>query len=160
MKDAIIIDIDDCWMDSRKWIAAAPYPSKKEEDWIEFYKKVYVCKPNKRFIQDVLGLIDEMKLFPVFITSRSDRVKLSTIFQIENNSPLKVGETCDLYMRTAEHKYMKSGSVKDAILKDLTSKYNFIYGIDDTQENLEVFKKYGVKTVIKYSIDTHDYERI
>jgi hypothetical protein len=160
MRDAIIIDIDDCWMDSRKWIAEAPYPSKKEEDWNEFYKKVYVCKPNKRFIQDVLGLIEEMNLFPVFITSRSDRVKLSTIFQIENNSSLKVGDTCALYMRTKEHKYMKSGEVKDSILNEIKGMYNFIYGIDDTQENLEVFKKYGVETVIRYSIATHDYERV
>ena len=55
---------------------------------------------------------------------------------------------------------MKSGEVKEYILNEIKGMYNFIYGIDDTQENLEVFKKYGVETVIRYSIATHDYERV
>ena len=160
MKDAIIIDIDNCWLDSRPWIKYVPFSSKNEEDWNAFYKKVYLCKPNKSFITEIMSLIEELKLYPVFITSRSDRVMDSTKFQIENNSSLIVGETCDLFMRTKEHRYAKSDEVKNAILNELKGQYNFLYGIDDTQENLEVFKKYGVKTVIKYSIEMHDYEKV
>lgn len=159
MKDAIIIDIDNCWLDSRLWIKQAPISSKNEEDWKEFYKLVYLCKANKSFIRDVISLIEDLKLYPVFITSRSDFVMGSTKFQIENNSSLIVGDTCALYMRTREHMYAKSGFVKDSILRKLKETYNFLYAIDDTPENLEVFKEHGVKTVVRYSIETHDYEK-
>lgn len=159
MKDAIIIDVDNCWLDSRPWIKYAPFSSKNEEDWNVFYKKVYLCKPNKSFITEIMSLIEELKLYPVFITSRSDRVMDSTKFQIENNSSLIVGDTCALYMRTKEHKYAKSGEVKDVILNQVKGTYNFLYAVDDTLENLEVFKAHGVKTVIRYSIETHDYEK-
>ena len=159
MKDAIIIDIDNCWLDSRPWIKHAPFSSKKEDDWDKFYKLVYLCKANKTFIRDAMSLIEDLKLYPVFITSRSDSVVDSTKFQIENNSSLIVGDTCALYMRTKEHKYAKSGDVKDSILRKLKGTYNFLYAIDDTPENLEVFKEHGVKSVIRYSIETHDYEK-
>ena len=159
MKDAIIIDIDNCWLDSRPWIKRAPFSSKKEEDWNKFYKLVYLCKANKPFIRDAMSLIEDMNLYPIFITSRSDRVMISTKFQIENNSSLIVGETCNLYMRTNEHKYAKSGDVKNNILKNLKGMYNFLYAIDDTPENLIVFKEYGVRTVVQYFIETHDYEK-
>lgn len=159
MKDAIIIDIDNCWLDSRPWIKQAPISSKNEEDWKKFYKLVYLCKANKLFIRDVMSLIEDLKLYPVFITSRSDSIMDSTKFQIENNSSLVVGDTCALYMRTKEHMYAKSGDVKDSILKNLKGMYNFLYAIDDTLENLQVFKAYGVKTVVRYSIEMHDYEK-
>jgi hypothetical protein len=63
-------------------------------------------------------------------------------------------------MRTKEHKYAKSGEVKNTILKNLRGTYNFLYAIDDTPENLIVYKEHGVNMVVRYFIETHDYEKV
>lgn len=161
MKRAIIIDMDNCWMDSRKWLERSPLiQSRDKMSWDNFYKLIHLCKPNKRFITDILSLIDETKVFPVFITSRSDDVYKASLFQIENNSSLKVGETCELYMRTKEHGYAKSAVVKKDIINSLLNEYSFVYAIDDSDDNLKTFKELGIETVIRYVIDTHDYERL
>lgn len=159
-KKAIIIDIDDCWMDSRLWIAKAPIGSKDENDWDVFYKKVYLCKPNKSFIRDVMNFISETGVFPIFVTSRSGRVVKDTIFQIQNNSSLIVGDTCELYMRNSFNDYRSSDKVKKDILLKLMDTYDIAYAIDDTDKNLEMFKSLGVNTVIRYKINGDDYERV
>lgn len=160
MKKVIVIDIDNCWMDSRLWLTKAPYGSKKEEDWDAFYKIVYLCKPNKPFIQDVMTLISDMDLYPVFVTSRSENIKKSTIFQIERYSSLKVDETCTLYMRKKNTDYRKSDKVKRDIVKKLMKDYEVVYCIDDDDSNLAMFKELNIDTVIRYNIDKHDYERV
>ena len=62
MKNAIIIDIDNCWMDSRLWLTNAPMWSKNEEDWEMFYRKVYLCKPNKLFINDIMTVANDAEV--------------------------------------------------------------------------------------------------
>ena len=160
MKKAIIIDIDNCWMDSRLWISKAPMGSKDEREWDIFYKKVYLCSPNKAFINDVITLISEMDLYPIFVTSRSENVKMSTIHQIQSNSSLVVDETCLLYMRKKNIDYRSSDKVKKDIVSSLMDEYEVVYCIDDDDKNLEVFKELNIPTVIKYNISKHDYERI
>ena len=161
MSKVIVIDIDNCWMDSRLWIEKAPIGSKREEDWDLFYKRVYLCRPNKSFIKDVISLIAETKLFPIFVTSRSDRIRKSTIFQIQNNSSLVVDKTCLLYMRNDDIKdYRSSDVIKRDIITEIMSNNEIVYAIDDMENNLKIFKELGVDTVIKYNIETHDYERI
>lgn len=159
-KKAIVIDIDDCWMDSRLWISKAPIGSRNEEEWDLFYKKVYLCKPNKSFIRDVINFIFETNVFPIFVTSRSERVLKDTIFQIQNNSSLVVGDTCELYMRTPFNDFRSSEKVKKDILIKLMDRYDIAYAIDDTEINLEMFKSLGIKTVIRYKINGDDYERV
>ena len=161
MSKVIVIDIDNCWMDSRLWLEKIPMGSKNEEDWDLFYKRVYLCRPNKSFIKDVLVLIKEANLFPIFVTSRSDKIKKSTIFQIQNNSSLVVDDTCLLYMRDSKNKvYKSSDKIKKDIIKKIMSEHEILYAIDDMDNNLKVYKELGIETVIKYNIETHDYERI
>lgn len=160
MMKAIVIDIDNCWMDSRLWLLEVPLGSKDERVWDTFYKKVYLCKPNIPFIQDVTTLISEMNLFPIFVTSRSEYIKSSTILQIERSSSLKVGETCSLYMRKKDIDYRSSDKVKRDIIKKLMNDYEIMYCIDDDDKNLSMFKELNIDTVIRYDIDKHDYERV
>lgn len=161
MSKVIVIDIDNCWMDSRLWLEKAPVKSKKEEDWDLFYKRVYLCRPNKSFISDVMSLIREANLFPIFVTSRTDKIRKSTIFQIQNNSSLVVNDTCLLYMRDGTEKtYRSSDKIKKEIIKKIMSEHEIVYAIDDVDKNLKMYKEMGVDTVIKYNIETHDYERI
>ena len=40
------------------------------------------------------------------------------------------------------------------------SEHEILYAIDDMDNNLKVYKELGIETVIKYNIETHDYERI
>jgi hypothetical protein len=160
MKKAILIDIDDCWMDSRLWISKAPLGSKNEEDWDLFYKRVCLCKPNKPFIRDVTALIAEMNLYPIFLTSRSNKVERDTIFQIQNNSSLIVDTNCSLYMRHKKNDYRSSEKVKKDILVKLMKNYEVVYAIDDTPDNLQMYKDMGIETVIRYNITSHDYERL
>ena len=40
------------------------------------------------------------------------------------------------------------------------SEHEIVYAIDDVDKNLNVYKELGIDTVIKYNIETHDYERI
>jgi heat shock protein HspQ len=160
MKKAIIIDIDNCWMDSRLWISKAPMESKDERDWDIFYKKVHLCAPNKAFISDVITLISEMDLYPIFVTSRSENVKMPTIHQIQSNSSLIVGKSCLLYMRKKNIDYRSSDKVKKDIVSSLMDEYEVVYCIDDDDKNLKVFKELNIPMVIKYNISKHDYERI
>ena len=161
MSKVIVIDIDNCWMDSRLWLEKAPVNSKKEDDWDLFFKRVYLCRPNKSFISDVMSLIREANLFPIFVTSRTDKIRKSTIFQIQNNSSLVVDDTCLLYMRDGTEKtYRSSDKIKKEIIKKIMSEHEIVYAIDDVDKNLNVYKELGIDTVIKYNIETHDYERI
>lgn len=159
-KSAIVIDIDNCWMDSRLWLSNVPMWSKNEADWEIFYRKVYLCKPNKPFINDIMTMIIDREVYPIFVTSRSEQVKKSTIFQIQNNSSLIINETCSLYMRRANIDYRSSDAVKRDILQELMNEYNILYVIDDDMKNLKMFKELGIPTVIRYDINSNDYERL
>lgn len=161
MSKVIVIDIDNCWMDSRLWLEKVPVKSKNEDDWDLFYKRVYLCRPNKSFISDVMSLIREANLFPIFVTSRTDKIRKSTIFQIQNNSSLVVDDTCLLYMRDGTEKtYRSSDKIKKEIIKKIMLEHEIVYAIDDDDKNLKMYKEIGVDTVIKYNIEKHDYERI
>lgn len=160
MKKAFIIDIDNCWLDSRLWISKAPHGSKNEEDWNLFYKRIYFCKPNFEFINDILKIIEEKKLFPIFVSSRSGSVTTQTILQIQKNSSLIVGKTCALYMRPSKNDYRSSAAVKKDLLMDIIKEYEIEFVIDDTISNLLMFKECGISNVIHYDIETHDYNKI
>ena len=160
MKNAIIIDIDNCWMDSRLWLTNVPLWSENEDDWELFYRRVYLCKPNKLFINDIMTMIADMNVFPIFVTSRSGQVRKSTIFQIQNNSSLVVDETCGLYMRKSLEDYRSSDKVKKDITLELMKEYNILYAIDDDMKNLKMFKELGIPSVIRYDISSNDYERL
>lgn len=160
MNKAFIIDIDNCWMDSRLWLSKVPYGSEKESDWESFYRRVFLCKPNKPFIDDILEVIEKTNLYPLFVTSRSGSVVTQTILQIQKHSPLKVGYTCGLYMRPSKNDYRSSEKVKKSILLNLMKEYEIIYAIDDTHENLTMYKECGVPHVLHYDIETHDYTEI
>ena len=160
MKKAFIIDIDNCWLDSRLWISKAPLGSTSEDEWMIFYRKVYFCKPNKEFIEDILKIVEEKQLFPIFVTARSGSVATQTILQIQQNSPLIVGNTCALYMRPSRNDYRSSEEVKRDLLMDVLKEYEIECAIDDTVANLLMFKEHGISNVIHYDIQTHDYNRI
>lgn len=160
MRDAILIDIDNCWMDSRLWLSKIPSDNASVSSWDIFYKRVYLCKPNKSFIKDIMSLISEKSLYPIFITSRTSKIKGSTVFQIQNNSNLVVGETCLLLMRDGHGPLESSSVVKEELLSKVYNEYNIVYAIDDLKENLDMYKKHNIDTVILYDINLHDYERL
>lgn len=159
MSNAILIDIDNCWMDSRIWLSKRPANLEKQ-GWDLFNKRVYLCKPNKSFIKDVISLIKDSNLFPIFITARSEKIRKSTIFQIQNNSSLIVDVNCLLYMRSKDEDSIHSDTIKYNIIKNNLNNYTITYAIDDEDNNLTIYKKLGINTVIKYNIEKHDYERI
>ena len=160
MKKAIIIDIDNCWMDSRLWLSKAPMESKKDEEWDVFYKRIHLCRANKPFIDDIMEVIRGKDLFPIFVTSRSGTVATQTVLQIQKNSSLRVGDTCALYMRPSRNDFRSSEEVKKDILQEIMKIYEVDSVIDDCMKNLEMFKEHGISKVIHYDIEKHDYAEV
>ena len=63
-------------------------------------------------------------------------------------------------MRKANVDYRSSDAVKRDILQELMNDYTILYAIDDDMKNLEMYKELGIPTVIKYDINSNDYERL
>ena len=148
MQNCIICDLDGVYVDSRAWGKYAPQDKEDREGWDEFHKHVNVCKPNHELIEILIKL---NKLFPiVFLTSREGKpaLKSATLKQIKKGSGgfIQIGTRNKLLMRQIDD-YRSSAAVKKEQLKKIKGKYTPLFAIDDDEENVEMFKKEGIKTV-------------
>lgn len=164
MKNVILVDIDNCFCDSRKWIDELPKDRivTSREEWDEFLKKITLCEPNTHFIETILEYMDTNDCVPIFVTSRENRFDNHniTIQQIESFSEgeLKINENCFLFMRK-ENDMRPCSEVKrdliEGILK-IVDISNIHFAIDDSEENCKSFKSFGIKTFL-YNIESNLY---
>ena len=148
MKICAIIDIDNVYVDSRKWNEKLPTTNDRAK-WDEWHANKELSKPNRPIIKLTKALHKFMPIF--FVTGREDRngLKEFTIKQIEKYShdTIKIGERNKLFMRK-ENDFRPSAEVKEEILKKeiLGKGYQPIIAIDDNKENAEMFRKNGITT--------------
>lgn len=158
-KYTLVCDIDNCFTDSREWIALVREGMSRAE-WDEYQEKVTMVKPN----QPVIDLcVSTAEILPVtFITSREDRKdqRKHTIEQISEFSGGKImigaGSAHRLLMRK-EYDYRPAPQVKEELLCRLVAEdYIPLCAIDDDEENCKMFAKYDLNTVL-YKIENNEF---
>ena len=157
---AIICDIDNCYTDSREWIATAPINSgDKSTDrkaWDEYQTRDYLCKPNNPFIEYIVRLSQVTPI--LFVTSREDRKnsKADTIRHIEefSDGKIKLGDRHKLFMRR-EFDYRPSNEVKkDILITEIIPNYVPILAYDDELRNIKMYAEMGIVCAL-YDLTTN-----
>lgn len=147
-RNCVICDIDGVLFDSRKWEEEVP-KGKDREEWDNFEKKVYLCTPNKPFI-DLIATVN--KLIPVvFITGREESPFLfkETKKQIVKNSNFKLIPNINCYLFMRKYKDYRDVEVtKEEIAKKVMTRYNPIIAIDDDERNIKVYDKLKIPTLL------------
>ena len=151
---AVIIDIDNCWMDSR---AIPMYAEENPTEYAELLRTQ--CIPNVKFIRDVTEFIEENDLFPIFLTGRTGSKEIADVTrkQIEENSKFTndmhtLGTWYILYMREPGDMTPTPTMKTQVIGKKILEHYNVVAAIDDDIKNLEKFKKFFSFDCYHYSI--------
>lgn len=163
MQSILIVDIDNCYTDSREWLKQAPRITKENEKdkrklWDEFHALSYLAKPNKT----VIDLVSTLSFFfPVFfLTSREDRgdnreVTKRQIAEFSDNRVLVEGRN-KLLMRS-DSDYRPNEEIKEEMIRTLIMDCKPILAIDDDESNCEMFKRHKIPTY-KYDIEKDWFE--
>ena len=143
MKEALLVDIDGIIehrpnytpkptnFDWNDWLHAKAVPI---EEGIALVKQLTVCAG----------------LHPVFLTARPEQFRAQTEEMLAS-----YGLYGDLFItpkrmkdfQVCEDFRMIQAEMKRRILNDLVLEYNFAYGIDDQQENCDMFREFGIPTL-------------
>lgn len=152
----VLVDMDNCFMDSRELIA------KYSGEWSKFAENIHKAMPNHSFINGLIDLLNELGVMPIFVTGREDRqgVLETTISQIETYSKnrFKVGENCYVFLRLSGDT-RKADLVKKDILADIRNHYDPIIAFDDDVKVCAMYKENGLITFC-YNIEEDDFERV
>lgn len=157
---AIICDIDNCFTDSREWIATTPETDDREE-WDNVIKR---CKdmvlPNYPFIKCMSKISSQLTF--LFMTGREDRLnhREVTLEQIKEFSKGKFifdgEEKNSILMMRKEFDYRSSDVVKAEMLKEVVSLgFIPILAIDDDEKNCKMFCDNGIVSML-YKIEDGD----
>ena len=165
MQKILIVDLDNCYTDSREWLKRAPQVTEENKDearslWDKFHSLSHLAKPNK----SIIDLISTLGFFfPVFfLTSREDRgcnreVTKKQIadfsegrVKVEGNNKLLMREDCD---------YRPSDEVKQDMIRTLLMDCEPVLAIDDDLANCRMFKRHKIPTY-KYDIEKDIFEKV
>ena len=157
----VICDIDNCFTDSREWFKHVPEANDRK-GWDNYFNHHHLCKPNKPVIDLMCSTADILPVY--FLTGREDRKqnRRNTIEQIKEYSEgiIDMTKPCEhkLLMR-AEFDYRPSGEVKSEMVELMVKAGCMpVLAIDDEVSNCEVFKSYGIPTVL-YDINTNTFNK-
>lgn len=143
---AVVIDIDNCWMDSRA------IPQFAEED-LDVYAELLKnhCIPNRKFINDVVEFIKENELYPIFVTGRTGTPKILNITENQIEDNFIDFEDYGLWMREMDD-MTPTPLMKTKIIQRLIERYTIIAAIDDDQRNLDEFSRHFSFDCYRYNI--------
>lgn len=140
-KPAIIVDIDDCLLDSRMMSKYLPKDRNSREGWDEFAKHYDECEINP-FVKNMIEKYKHTHVV-LFVTSReaTDETILTTKAFIEN---IFNSLEYQLFMRDYED-YRPSEQVKKSIYQMcIKHRYEIEFAIDDKKENVEMWQNQGI----------------
>lgn len=163
MQKILIVDIDNCYTDSREWLKQVPQITEENKGearslWDKFHSLSHLAKPNRSIIDLVstLGFF-----FPVFfLTSREDRGDNREItkrqieafsegrVKVEGNNKLLMRNDCD---------YRPSDEVKQEMIRTLLMDCEPVLAIDDELSNCRMLKRHKIPTY-KYNIEKDWFE--
>ena len=155
---AVLVDIDNCYMDSRELIA------KYNGDWEAFAKNIpNLSVPNRPFINGLIELIKAVNIVPIFTTGREDKgdVLSDSIKQIDegSNGVFVVGKTCFLMLRE-KNDFRKGVLVKKDMLDAIRTHYDPIVAIDDDMDICQMYVENGIPKVFHYNIESNEFQEI
>lgn len=163
MQKILIVDIDNCYTDSREWLKQVPQITEDNKGearslWDKFHSLSHLAKPNKSIIDLVstLGFF-----FPIFfLTSREDRgdnreITEKQIAEFSNGRVLVEGRN-KLLMRS-DSDYRPTDEVKQDIIRTLLMDCEPVLAIDDELSNCKMFKRHKIPTY-KYNIEKDWFE--
>lgn len=145
-QNCIIVDIDDCLMDSRCMSKYLPEDQKSREGWDKFHGHYNECEPNAHFF----NLIKNYRSKIFFLTSREDtgNVRFVTMQFLQGQF-----YNFDLIMRPYEC-YDSSPVVKKALYEEFIVNnnkkinYHVEFAIDDDPANNEMWRSLGIPTFL------------
>lgn len=151
MREAIIVDIDNVLLDSRIPDKTQPNVRTDKEAWLKWQPELVDCVR----INETFTLIEMMQKSRVtfvegglkvfLLTSRESTDTLLRITQRQVDTLLQNG--AELLMR-AEGDTRPSAEVKRSLYESaIKGRYDVMFAIDDLEENIEMFKSLGIKTL-------------
>lgn len=144
MRKAIIVDIDNVLMDAREPDKTQPNVRTDREAWREWQPKMAECTT----IQPMFDLVKSMIDFGYTVFLVTSRESTDTLIHITN---LQIGilrfQGATLLMR-AEDDNRPSPVVKRSLYESaIKGRYDVAFAIDDLEENIEMYKELGIKTL-------------
>ena len=147
----IILDIDNCVLDSREWEKYIPTENTRE-GWDNYHDHYYLTTPNPEMIDFIEDLYYYGLKRIYFVTAREDinNMREITINHLKNafadrrwfkkvEKHLFMRNTCD---------YSLTDKVKEKIMLSHIYPYQFIsLAIDDDIRNIEMYKNWGINTL-------------
>lgn len=153
----LILDIDNCVLDSREWEKYIPTDNTRE-GWDRYHDHYYLVCENSDMVDFIDGLIKKGLQSIYFITAREDIHKMREITEGQLNAVFRNIKGWNrikkyLYMRNTCD-YSPTAEVKNNILHTHIVPNVFIdLAIDDDIRNVEMYRANGIKAIhyTKYS---------
>lgn len=147
MRKYIIVDIDNCLVDSRPIEKFLPTDRNSREQWSEYHKHYREVIENSVLIDLVLKYTMSDRIYPIFLTAREDVGECSIITQELLD---KYFNKYTLHMRPFDD-FRPDVEVKEDILKDYILNTSIVkdilFAIDDKPEICQMYNKYGIQTL-------------
>ncbi len=95
-----------------------------------------------------------MGLFPVFLTARPERMRAQTekmLVQYGFGGNAKLIMARDSVTVDSDYEYQLNQmreKERCLVVHSLTTQYSFLYAIDDQQYNIDMFRRYGIPTLM------------
>lgn len=142
--NAIIVDLDGTLIDNaHKYYECISH--KNEFDFRKFMENTIDDKPCEGILEIVNSLWYSPKAV-IFLTARHEDYRDVTIKWLNTHIQHEKISHYNLYMRNEDENVPDSDSKRKNLFKILED-YNVLLAIDDRQENIEMFRSLGIKTM-------------
>jgi len=133
---AVLVDIDGTLVSiTENWNA------ERDAEWVEETLKAVEYK----FAVQLVKKYKKMGYKIVIVTARGQSCKENTVAKLQE---IGIYEYVDVMMhRTRKYEGAKSAVWKEAAIKMLKHRYDFVYAIEDEDANAEVMKSHGIIVV-------------
>lgn len=146
MRQAIIIDVDNVLMDSRVPDLTQPNVRTDREAWRKWQPEMRKCEKITEMWDLISAYYEVVRPAIFLLTSResTDELLEITLNQLDK---LMDGCNCALLMR-AEDDNRTSPEVKRSLYESvIKGRFNVLFAIDDLEENINMWKSLGIKTL-------------
>lgn len=145
MRKAIICDIDFCLLDSSEPAMLkqrADYHMNEQESWQVYYDNLHLCKRNEWCYELLEKMTHNNDIKVIFITGRSECARKATkqFFKFRHDIDW------DLYMRP-NNCFDADSEVKRSIMKNIYEDYDWLFALDDREDNCAMFNEFGITTL-------------
>ena len=133
---AVLVDIDGTLVSvTENWSA------EKDLEWVEETMNAVGYK----FAVALVKKYKKMGYKIVVVTARGQSCKVNTVKKLKE---IGVYELVDVMMhRTTKYEGVKSSDWKNAAIKMLKYKYDFVYALEDENANMDVLRRHGMVIV-------------